>query len=484
VRILSHRAVPLVALALVGCNALLGIEDATLEDTSTLGPDAGRPADASGEASTDGSRPSSDASTDGNANDAGSIDAADAQASDASDDAADAAVAVDAADAGDAGGGVDASCTSSQPKMASKALVNYGPAIAFDSNVWGIVWHGGAETIQFNAVDSAGNIQNGSDVTAVAASANVTYGTFPRVASAGGSLALAYGVKSNTGTAATFPAARTIHSSTGATIGGPANGVSANDSATPDVGGVVVTSAGTIGTVGRLHSLTSATQTWMNLFTSTPSSITGPLLTQQTLTTSIAWSEGKARFGAAYVVDSTQAGGQIATYDTDGVHTATFPFSAAGDAPVAGLLPREVSIASAGDRFAVVWLDGDPALNVKVTTVDALSGGRLPVGAVQANGTGTVARGFPRIAYDGKSLAIAWVEGSSGNEQVYLRRYTPGLVPLDAEPRCVSCGLGKVTALSAIGLAASAPNDYGLAFMLGTSGSFYQYFTHITCVGP
>jgi hypothetical protein len=48
----------------------------------------------------------------------------------------------------------------------------------------------------------------------------------------------------------------------------------------------------------------------------------------------------------------------------------------------------------------------------------------------------------------------------------------------------VSCGLGKVTALSAIGLAASAPNDYGLAFMLGTSGSFYQYFTHITCVGP
>ena len=479
------RAAAALSLFVAGCNALVGIDQATVRP-----PDSGEPTDASGDGSFSADGPpdataplpeGGDAATDTGV-DAGVDSSVDAGLDGGVDSASDAG-----SDAPSEAGSI-VCASSTPPRPASVGIVSQGPAIAYSptTQLWGIAWTTGTSSVAYNAVDSAGNIQSTSaDVTVVAAAASTLYGSPPGLASAGSDFVLAYGVRNSAGSA--FPAVELLTPGTGARVGNPANGTSASDTTSNAVGGVAVDDAAdAIVTASRGGFIATATVARANLFTATPAQTTSLSPSATTYTTAVAWNGAVSRFGMAYLVDGSSSGGMVVTYTTALVAGASYPFTQSGDQPAFGLSGDDVAIAGAGGSFAVAWVDGGHTSEKEIwlTSVDALTGAHLsPTSEVQASVTSAYSKSYPRVAWDGRSIVVAWLESTgSGDFDVMVQRFGPALVALDAAPRCVSCGTSSWASSGAIDLAVAGPNDYGIAFQMQLPSN--QFFSHMTCTGP
>ena len=312
------RAAAALSLSVAGCNALVGIDQATVRS------DSGEPTDASGDGSSSADGPH-DATAPLPEGGDGATDAGVEAGVDSSVDAGSDGGVDSAPDTGIDGGGDAPSeagsivCASSTPpRPASVGIVSQGPAIAYSpsTQLWGIAWTTGTSSASYNAVDSAGNIQNTSaDVTVVAAAASTLYGSPPALASAGSDFVLAYGVKNSAGSA--FPAVELLTPATGARVGNPANGTSASDTTPDAVGGIAVDDAAdAIVTASRGGFIATATAARANLFTATPAQTTSLSPSATTYATAVAWNGAVSRFGMAYLVDGSSSGGMVATYTT------------------------------------------------------------------------------------------------------------------------------------------------------------------------
>jgi hypothetical protein len=457
-------------LFLVGCNELFGIDKATLREDAIddSDPDAALDgaqspfdagmADGSGSFGDSSSR---DSSADGSTNDAAPFDAG--------------------PDAPVNGG----TCTRAfVPKVASQGTVSYGPSLAYrpgSPGLWGLAWAGTAgATVNYNAVDDTGNLQvAGSDYQAAGAVTNRSYGAFPRLTRVGSSFALAYGVRD--GSSSVYSAVQQINPLTGATLAGPAHGDAGTDNQAVAVGGVSADTAGTwILAAARLGSQTAPTEGHADLFNGSAFNATSAV-SASTRTVSVSWVETGASFGVAYTV-SPSPSIHVAFYSGNPVqYKATHPLSGGQALPSVGLLGYELGIAGVGDRFAIAWVDQRSSPAIYLGTI-GLAGNVTPStgSGILVSDVNAEAKYFPRVVYDGTSILVAWVEHVGSIYKVNYRRYTPGLLALDDAPQSVTTGFD--VSGSAIGVAASAQREFGLAFMVSSDNK--QYFTKLTCTGP
>ena len=144
------------------------------------------------------------------------------------------------------------------------------------------------------------------------------------------------------------------------------------------------------------------------------------------------------------------------------------------------------SIAGAGGSFAVAWVDGGHTSENEIWLTSVDVDWRAPlshVGGAGERDERVFSRAIPRVAWDGRSIAVAWLESTgSGKFDVMVQRFGPALLALDASPRCVSCGTSSWASSGAIDLAVAGPNDYGIAFQMQLPSN--QFFSHMTCTGP
>jgi hypothetical protein len=160
------------------------------------------------------------------------------------------------------------------------------------------------------------------------------------------------------------------------------------------------------------------------------------------------------------------------------------PFTGAGALPQAGDPAYELGITTAGDRFAVVWLDRrDAGFDVFVSTVP-IAGGTVLGEVLVRKATTQVA--YPRIVFDGTSIVVSWLENIPGQPSYFdvrARRYTPALAPLETDSTCVTCGVLGNRPKTAMGAAFATKNDYGFAFMNEGPPS-RETFVRMLCTGP
>jgi hypothetical protein len=161
-------------------------------------------------------------------------------------------------------------------------------------------------------------------------------------------------------------------------------------------------------------------------------------------------------------------------------------FTGASDSPTVNNQNAGMAMAGNGDRFAVAWTDGQTcpgcsASEIYLTVV--LAAGARPFGEVRVSTENANAnpKAHPRVVWDGRSYVVAWVESIAGVGAVYLQRYDATLKPI-APLVPVSMNAPTAPLVQEIGLAAVAPDEYGVAFHL--SGSLQQYLVHVKCSGP
>jgi len=342
--------------------------------------------------------------------------------------------------------------------------------------------------VSYNAITPDGAIQLASDATVVGAGS--TYASYARLGALGSSLALAIGTKdgaSGSASAPTYAQVLVIDAATGAVNGSPAMGRGANDAQPVSVGGVIADSSGaSIVSVQRRFGVGVATEATTDAFNSTPGHSHDDSPSVDTLATSVGFVEvnaGTPRFGVAYV--SHGNAGMVQTYDATLAPMTAFPFTAAGDAPATDDVRQEVAIAGAGGRFVIAWVDTRKTSDIYVTSLDPLTGARLTTRpeVLVSDGLDTTQKYFPRVAFDGQSVIVAWVQGSfTSDYDVLFRRFDLDLTDRDASrSTCVTCGGGHHALATAIGLAAAAPNEFGLAYK-ETGGA--AFFVRASCDGP
>jgi hypothetical protein len=439
-------------LFLGGCNAILGIEEA-IE----------RPGDADGgpgDPGRDGSIDALDATAkaDGTSPETDGSSATDAPIDSKVDSSADVVIP-------------SGKCTVGAPVTASAGSgVTQGPALAFmPPNRWGIAWSTGS-AIKYNSRTTTGTTANASDVTLLTGS----YGSQVRLGKLGSSFIVAAGLTE------TNP--RSIVRTVEPTAGGSGSGVPSGSHSFESpllVGGLAVNGSGSRLLVSsRGGTLTAATATAADLFTNTPAFSKSGVPSGPARATAAAWA---ANLFGVVAVEATGAG-KIATYDNDlspsGVHSFTSTASAStSDTRL------EISIAGAGARFAVAWIDvrkGGTSPEIWLTSIDAASG--APSSEVMVSDDKGTVKHYPRVIYDGKSIGVAWLEAISPIAfKVLFRRFTTSLQPLEPlTALCTSCTVNLAN--TAFDVAAGEANEYGFAFRSSTNDT--QYFNRMLCDGP
>jgi hypothetical protein len=303
----------------------------------------------------------------------------------------------------------------------------------------------------------------------------------PRLASAGADLILAYGRRDATGAQPVAQAAIVrIGPATGAQVGTPATGMNAADTTkAPQIGAVAVSGDGTkIGVISRPDS-TNQQPAIVDAFSATPAFTIARLPVQlaTSRTSGIGW--GSDRFIAGAVIDATSGGGTLLELsDTNLTVGQGYPFTGSGDLPTIGTPSATISIAGAGDRIAVAWIDSHTGTREIRIALLSLTG-RTVQAAVQASTESSVLKSFPHVIFDGAAFALTWLEGSAGpDSQILLARYDADLTPLAAAP--TNIGSMGAASLGGLDIAALDRNIYGIAAQAASGGQQQQLF-YVTC---
>ena len=378
------------------------------------------------------------------------------------------------------------SCTTSST-VASAAAAGSGPSLAYVAPYWGVTWtNGSGASIMYNSVNlGAGTpLQNAGDVTIVAAQSGFTYAG-PRVVSAGTQFAVGYGYSVTFGSppmSASGPGAALVPAQTGSPVTNRATGV-LQDSTPAQTGGIAYRPTGPL--YGLLVRSTAAIPGKLAFayFDATLSAGGGAAGTSSTTAnaTAIGYAATSDKWGMAYLGSSPHEGDiEISNPLLNGFTIQTF--TAGADSPTT-TANSGVSVVGNGDRFAIAWTDAQSCTGCTsgseiYLTVLPIGGSRI--GEVHVTPASARPKYMPRVAWDGRSYVVAWLEYSGANtDGVYLQRFdATTLAPLAPAVQASS----TLPAFADIGLAVAGIDDYGVAFQATNTSK--QTLVHITCNGP
>lgn len=347
-----------------------------------------------------------------------------------------------------------------------------GPTVAYSAPLFGVVWKA-ANDLFYNAVSSAGALQLTSDKTVVSGTGQGL--NTPRLARVGNDFVLAYGRHDSTGAQAAIVrvAPATGVASGPATLGMNRPGLTA----APDVGGVAVSGdQKKIAVISRAADLVAQTAAIVDEFNDafTAVNFRMPAALGTTRTTGIGWAPG--RFLAGAVIQATSAGGTLLELSDDMNLTvgASYPFTSGNAVPLVGIVGSTISVAGAGDRVAVGWIDVQGSRRVATVAMAPLN--TQTVGAPVPASTSAATKYYPHLVFDGAAFALAWLEASSSNDsQIVLRRFDTNLAPIGA---ALNVGTAGVVGLGDFDLVAAGPNVYGIA---ASGGTLPQQLFYVTC---
>jgi hypothetical protein len=347
-------------------------------------------------------------------------------------------------------------------------------------SLFAVVW-ADSNRVLYNAVDGAGNLQHAPDAIPATDSTPSTTYRAPRLVVGGGAVFLSYGRTMAGGNAGV--ATRKLDPSSGDTMGSLVLNGPSTDGSAPELSGLAFgtnvvelsRSAGTGPAPARLD-LVSAALT--QLKTSSHASLAA------SRAAALGWADQAGRLGAAILVDSTQRGGVISTFDADLNFDRTFSFTPDGSAPNFSAAGATLSVAGARDRLAVAWIDGQTcapcksAREVFLSLVNPANGTVVASTHVSASGSSSP-KLFPHVAFDGASFAVVWEEDDGASSRVLLRRFDAGLAPIGA---ITDVGAGApARPVGDIDLVADGRNVFGVAM---TAAGHPHQFTHVVCNGP
>jgi hypothetical protein len=356
--------------------------------------------------------------------------------------------------------GVDATlapnCAVRGQFAASSMTGGSGPTVAYSAPLFGVVWKA-ANDFFYNAVSSGGTLQLASDKTVVSGTGQGL--NTPRLARIGNDFALAYGRHDSMGAqAAIVRVAPATGIATGpATLGMNRPGLAAS----PDVGGVAVSGDQKwLAVISRAADLSAQTAAIVDEFSNAFMFVNSwmPAALGTTRTTGIGWAPG--RFLAGAVTQATSAGGTLLEVADDmNLMSGPYPFTSGSAAPVVGSSGATMSVAGAGDRVAVAWVDLQGGRRVVTAALVPLK--TQAVGAPVPASTSAVTKYYPHLVFDGVAFALAWLEASSSSDsQIVLRRFDTNLTPVGAP---LNVGPAGAVGLGDFDIAAAGPNAYGIA---------------------
>ena len=354
---------------------------------------------------------------------------------------------------------------------ASSMIGGSGPTVAYAAPLFGVVWKA-ANDFFYNAVSSTGALQLTSDKTVVSGTGQGL--NTPRFARVGNDFVLAYGRHDSTGAQAAIVrvAPATGVAMAPATLGKNRPGLAA----APEVGGVAVSGdQKKLAVISRAADLASQTAAIVDEFNDAfmPVDALMPAALGATRTTGIGWAPG--RFLAGAVILATSAGGTLLELSDDmNLTSQPYPFTSGSASPVVGSGGATISVAGAGDRVAVAWVDlqgGRRVVTVAMAPLDTQM-----VGAPVPASTSAVTKYYPHLVYDGVAFALAWLEASGPSDsQIMLRRFDANLTPVGA---ALNVGSAGAVVLADFDIAAAGPNVYGIA-AAGTAST--QQLFYVTC---
>jgi hypothetical protein len=363
-------------------------------------------------------------------------------------------------------------CVVAAPYPASVIPGGSGPSVAYAGGLFGVAWQT-TNGLSYNAVSPAGTLQFAQDKMIVAAATGLTLAP-PHLAAIGSDFVLAFGRRDASGAQAAvmrFPAATGV-------AGPTASGMNRlGMSSPPDVGGLAVSSDGRqIAVISRPADLSAQTAATVDGFDATPALLASHMPAQLGATRTTGIGSVPGRFMAAAVLDATSAGGTLVELlDTNLTVDSWHPFTGSGNSPVVGSGAATMSVAGAGDRVAVAWIDLQSARREAWIAVYSVSSNTL-VASSQASVSSATPKYYPHVVFDGAAFAMAWLEGTSTNDaQIKLRRYETNLTAVASTLTVAQAG---TVGLGDFGLTDGGANVYGVAAAL--AGSTQGLFT-ITC---
>jgi hypothetical protein len=424
-----------------------------------------------------------DADVEANANEAGAGDVpADvgsdvaSSGTDVAPDKAPADVAVEMPSPTDTSGDVPigTSCTLHGPYAASIGTGGSGPTVAYAAPLFGVAWKAASDLL-YNAVSADGTLQLSIDKTVVSGTAQGV--NTPRLARVGTDFALAYGRYDGGGAQA---AVVRVAPATGVATGPAAKGMNRPGvAASPEIGAIAVSGdQKNVAVISRPADLSGQTAAIVDEFDDDFTLVAArmPVGLGATRTTGIGWAPG--RFLAGAVTLPTSAGGILLELsdDTNLTVGAMHAFTSGSDSPVVGNGGATISVAGAGDRVAVAWVDLQGGKRVVTLALVPVPFGTGTAGAPVPASTSTASKSYPHLVFDGAAFAVAWLEGSGvGDSQIMLRRFNTSLTPVGGP---ITVGSPGAVGIGDFDIAAAGPNAYGIA--AAGSSSTQQLFT-ITC---
>jgi hypothetical protein len=348
-----------------------------------------------------------------------------------------------------------------------------GPTVAYAAPLFGVAWQSAADLL-YNAVSENGTIQlTAADKTVVSGG---TQGlNTPRLARLGADFALAYGRHDGAGGQA---AVVRVAPATGVATGPAAMGTNRPGiAASPEIGAIAVSGdQKNVAVISRVSDLGAQTAAIVDEFNDAFTFVVGrmPSGLGATRTTGIGWAPG--RFLAGAVTQATSAGGTLLELsdDTNLTPGMTYAFTSGTAVPVVGSGAATISVAGAGDRVAVAWVDLQGGRRV-VTLALVPLGTRMANAPVPAS-TSAATKYYPHLVFDGAAFAVAWLEGNAANDaQIMLRRFDRNLIPVGAP---LNVGSAGAVALGDFDIAAAGPNVYGIA---ASGSTTKQQLFYIVC---
>jgi hypothetical protein len=371
-------------------------------------------------------------------------------------------------------------CTPGAVTPISASVPSTAPTLALlGPSLFAAVWPD-ANHVLFNAVDGNGTLQHPADVVSVMADSTTVYRN-PRMVAGAGGFFIAYG-RTMAGGNAGVPI-RKLVPSTGETNGSLVLNGPTTDGSAPELSGLA------FGTNVVMLSRTSGSGPSQARLDLVSTALT--LMRQQshsslsaTRAAALAWADQTARFGAAAIIDGSQRGGVMSTFDADLNFDRSFSFTPDGSVPVFSAAGATLSVAGARDRFAVAWIDGracaecKSAREVFLALVNPANGTVIDSTLVSASGSATP-KSFPHVAFDGASYAVVWEEYETGASRVMFRRFDGALQPLGA---IVDLSAGApARPVGDIDIVVHSRNHYGVVMTPFVSA---HHFTRVDCSGP
>ena len=369
---------------------------------------------------------------------------------------------------------IGTSCTLRGPCAASIGTGGSGPTVAYAAPLFGVAWKAAAMDLLYNAVSDTGTLQLGIDKTLVSGTAQGV--NTPRLARVGTDFALAYGRYDGSGAQA---AVVRVAPATGVATGPAALGMKRPGvAASPEIGGIAVSGdQKNVAVISRAADLSNQTAAIVDEFSDAFTFVTArmPVGLGATRTTGIGWAPG--RFLAGAVTLPTSAGGTLLELsdDTNLTVGAMHAFTSGSASPVVGSGGATISVAGAGDRVAVAWVDlqGGKRVVTLALLVPFSSG---TAGAPVPASTSTASKSYPHLVFDGAAFAVAWLEGSGvGDSQIMLQRFDTSLTPVGGP---IAVGSPGAVGIGDFDIAAAGPNAYGIA---AAGSSSTQLLFTITC---